>query len=127
MLEKLETLYGKKSDVSVEGQQKLFFDYKYIILNKSAIENYMMSQQFAEDLTTEGVEIKESWIMTRILEMLPSKLHHFCTAWDNASATDKNLSNLFERLRMEEDRLNDSESSELLFFIHFDQQRVLQQ
>jgi len=51
--------------------------------------------------------------MTRILGMLPPKLHHFRTAWDNASATDKNLSNLFERLRMEEDRLNDSISNEL--------------
>jgi len=88
MLEKLETLYGKKSDVSVEGLQRLFFGYKYDS-NKSAIENCMMIQQFAEDLTAEGEEVKESWIMTRILGMLPPKLHHFRTAWDNASATDK--------------------------------------
>ena len=39
--------------------------------------------------------------MTRILGMLPSKLYHFRTAWDNASAVDKKISTLFERLRLE--------------------------
>ncbi|XP_024872522.1 uncharacterized protein LOC112455059 [Temnothorax curvispinosus] len=49
--------------------------------------------------------------MTRILGMLPTKLHHFRTAWDNVSGEDKNISKLFERLRLEEDRLNEGKQS----------------
>ncbi|XP_077268719.1 uncharacterized protein LOC143900851 [Temnothorax americanus] len=110
MLDKLETLYGKKSDLTVEGLQRQFFNFKYDV-NKSVIENCMTIQQCAEDLIAEGEEMKESWIITRILGMLPPKLYHFRTAWDNAAAADKNLSKLFERLRLEEDRLNESEKS----------------
>lgn len=49
-----------------------------------------MIQQYAEDLTVESEEVKENWLMTRILGMLPSKHHHyFRTAWDNISGVDK--------------------------------------
>ena len=108
MLCKLDTLYGKKSDVSVEGLQRLFFGYKYNV-SKSVIENCLQIQQYADSLSAEGEEIKESWIMQRILGILPPKLHHFRTAWDNVNAIDKSLSNLFDRLRLEEDRINESE------------------
>lgn len=109
MLSKLDTLYGKKSDVSVEGLQRQFFGYKYND-KKTAIENCIQIQEYADSLSAEGEEIKESWIMQRILGILPPKLHHFRTAWDNVSATERTLSNLFDRLRLEEDRLNESES-----------------
>lgn len=110
MLNKLETLYGKKSNLTVEGLQRQFFSFKYDN-SKSVVENCMTIQQYAEDLAAEGEEVKESWIMTRILGMLPPKLYHFRTAWDNVSGVDKNLGTLFERLRLEEDRLNDSETT----------------
>lgn len=110
MLEKLHTLYGRKSDLTVEGLQRQFFGFKYDN-SKSVVENCMTIQQYAEDLAAEGEEVKESWIMTRILGMLPPKLHHFRTGWDNVSGEDKNLSKLFERLRLEEDRLNEDELS----------------
>lgn len=110
MLNKLETLYGKKSNLTVEGLQRQLLSFKYNT-SKSVVENCMLIQQYAEDLAAEGEEVKESWIMTRILGMLPPKLYHFRTAWDNVSGIDKNLSTLFERLRLEEDRLNDSEHS----------------
>lgn len=72
----------------------------------------MIIQQYAEELAAEGEEVKESWIMTKILGMLPPKLHHFRTAWDNVSGQNKNLDKLFERLRLEEDRLNESKQSD---------------
>ncbi|KAG5887624.1 hypothetical protein JTB14_036269 [Gonioctena quinquepunctata] len=112
MLDKLDMLYGKKSDLTVEGLQRQFFSYKYDV-NKSAVENCMIIQQYAEDLAAEGEEVKESWVMTRILGMLPSKLHHFRTAWDNVSPIDKNLNTIIERLRLEEDRLNGTDQQEL--------------
>lgn len=108
MLNRLDTLYGKKSELTIEGLQRQFFDFKYD-LSKSVIENCMTLQQFAEDLEAEGEQVKESWVMTRILGMLPPKLHHFRTAWDNVNGADKNLNKLFERLRLEEDRLKESQ------------------
>lgn len=110
MLQKLDTLYGKKSDVSIEGLQRQFFGYKYND-KKTAIENCIQVQEYADSLSAEGEEVKESWIMQRILGILPPKLHHFRTAWDNVSGTEKTLSNLFDRLRLEEDRLNEGEQS----------------
>lgn len=110
MLEKLETLYGKKSELTVEGLQRHFFSYKYDP-SKSAVENCLTIMQYAEDLSAEGEEVKESWISTRILGMLPPKLYHFRTAWDNVSSSDKTLNTLIERLRLEEDRLNETDTS----------------
>ncbi|KAG5876686.1 hypothetical protein JTB14_019434 [Gonioctena quinquepunctata] len=112
MLDKLDMCYGKESDLTVDGLQRQFFCYKYDV-NKSAVENCMIIQQYVEDLAAEGEEVKESWVMTRILGMLPSKLHHFRTAWDNVSPIDKNLNTIIERLRLEEDRLNGTEQQEL--------------
>lgn len=106
MLEKLKVLYGKKSDLTIEGLQRRFFNFKYDT-DLSAIENCMQLKQLAEDLEAEGEEIKESWILTRIIGVLPPKLHHFRTAWDNLSSDAKKFNNLVEKLRLEEDRLND--------------------
>ncbi|KAI5727868.1 hypothetical protein M8J77_007947 [Diaphorina citri] len=105
MLNKLDLLYGKMSDVTKEGLQRSFFSYTYDS-NMSVIDNCLKIQQLAEDLTAGGDEVKEGWVMTRILSALPPKLHHFRSAWDNVSATDKNISTLLERLRLEDDRLN---------------------
>lgn len=77
--------------------QRQLFGYKYDS-SKSVIENCLQIQQYAEDLQAEGEDVKESWVH-----------HHFRTAWDNVSAADKNLNKLFERLRLEEDRLQEDE------------------
>ena len=111
MLSKLETIYGKKSDITIEGLQRQFFGYKYDD-SKSVVENCMQIQQLAEDLNEEGEEVKESWIMKRILGILPGRLYHFRIAWDSTSNADKNLSKLIERLQLEEDRINLNEQSE---------------
>ena len=108
MLEKLETLYGKKSNVS--GLQRLFFNYKYDE-RKSVIENCMTIQQYADELSALGESVKENWIMQRILGILPTRLQHFRTSWDNVISTDKTLNNMFERLQLEEDRQKESEQA----------------
>ena len=114
MLQKLDTLYGKKSDVSIEGLQRQFFGFKYNE-SRSVIENCMQIQELADNLSAEGEEVKETWIMQRILAILPLKFQHFRPAWDNVSAVDKNLSTLFDRLRLEEDRLTESSVSQNTF------------
>lgn len=110
MLEKLNLLYAKKSELTIEGLQRKFFNYQYDV-SKSAVENCMIIQQFADDLKAEGEDVKDSWVMTRVLGTLPHKLHHFRVAWDNVSSTEKSIDLLMERLRLEEDRLNESKSS----------------
>uniref|UniRef100_A0ABD2WAN2 CCHC-type domain-containing protein n=1 Tax=Trichogramma kaykai TaxID=54128 RepID=A0ABD2WAN2_9HYME len=110
MLDKLETLYGKKSAVSIEGLQRLFFGYKYDE-KKTVIENCMQIQEYADNLTAAGEEVKESWIMQRILSILPAKLYHFRTSWDNVSGVDRCLTTMFDRLRLEDDRLKDDDEN----------------
>uniref|UniRef100_A0A8D8ZML6 Copia protein n=1 Tax=Cacopsylla melanoneura TaxID=428564 RepID=A0A8D8ZML6_9HEMI len=73
MLKKLDLLYGKKSDVTIEGLQRQFFAYVFDS-KKSAFENCIHVNQLAEELSAMGDTIKESWIMTRMLGMLPSPL-----------------------------------------------------
>lgn len=50
--------------------------------------------------------------MTRILKMLPARLAHFRTSWDNVPAADRSLTTMIERLRLEDDRQHD-ETGEL--------------
>ncbi|XP_076298344.1 uncharacterized protein LOC143217692 [Lasioglossum baleicum] len=108
MLDKLEVIYGRKSDLTIEGLQRRFFSYKYDT-TISTVENCLTIQQYAEELTAEGEEVRDTWTMTRILGILPPRLHHFRTAWDNVSGADKTLDKLIERLRLEEDRLSDND------------------
>ncbi|KAL1463794.1 hypothetical protein WDU94_015506 [Cyamophila willieti] len=114
MMQKLELLYGKKSDVTIEGLQRKFFSFEYNS-GKSAFENCVEINQLAEELSAMGDVIKESWIMTRMLGMLPSQLHHFRTAWDNVSGADRCISVLLERLRLEEDRQQCSKSENAFY------------
>lgn len=100
MLQKLESWYSKKSEVSIEGLLRSFFSLKYNE-KKSVIENRMKIQGYAESLTAQGEVVKESWVMQRILCTLPQKLHHFRTALDNVSGADRSLTTMFVRLRLE--------------------------
>lgn len=86
MLEKLE-----KSDLTVESLRRQFFSYSCNV-SVSAVENCQTLIQIAEDLCEQGETVKEEWIMTRILGLLPTKLHHLRTVWDNVSGTDKTVS-----------------------------------
>lgn len=108
MLEKLELWYGQRSDLRTETLQRKFFNFKYDESN-TTIENCITIQQCAD----EGEDIKENGIMNRILGTLPPKLHDFRTAWDNVPVPDKNLTRLFERLRLEDQRLNENLKSQV--------------
>lgn len=110
MLDKLDMLYAKKSDVCVAGLQRKFINYTFYE-SKSVVENCCVIQELADTLAAEGEILKEGWIMNKILDMLPKRLHHFRTVWDNVSGTDKNINSLFERLRLEDDRQNEGDKN----------------
>lgn len=64
----------------------------------------MKIEELSDSLAAEGETLKEGWVMNKILDMLPERLHHFRTVWDNISRTERTMSNLFESLRLEDDR-----------------------
>ncbi|XP_056631437.1 uncharacterized protein LOC130441677 [Diorhabda sublineata] len=106
MIDKLVSLYGTKTDVTLETSRIKFFTFEYDE-SKSAIENCMEIMDLAEELSTENDPMRESWVMTRILSVLPPKLAHFRTAWNNVTGHAKNLDTLIERLRLEDEQLRE--------------------
>lgn len=109
MITRLEGLYGKKSQKSTAMLQQQFFSYKYDE-SKSVAENCLLIDGLAQDLRSNGEEVKDSWIMSRILNSLPSKFDHFHAAWESVTEADKSLQNLRDRLQQEEIRLQSRES-----------------
>ena len=49
--------------------------------------------------------------MTRMLTILPQRLYHFRTSWDSVTGNQRTISNLIEKLRLEEDRIKAAEGS----------------
>lgn len=104
MIERLETLYGKKSQSTQDGLRMQFFGYKYED-SKTPVENCLAIDGLAQELRALGEEIKDEWIIARILNCLPERFKHFYSAWDSTASTEKTLSKLMERLQQEEQRM----------------------
>lgn len=109
MLERLETLYGSKGQSSKDGLRMQFFSFVYNE-EKSVIDNCLEIDGLAQELRAVGEEIKDDWIISRILNSLPEKFNHFYSAWESFADIDKTLSKLMERLQHEEQRMNSRES-----------------
>jgi len=103
MIERLETLYSVKPKSSLDAARMAFFNYRFDN-SKTVIDNSLKVDGLAQELRVAGETIKDEWIMTRILNILPEKYNHFHSAWDSVASTDKTLSNLMERLKLEEQR-----------------------
>lgn len=88
MIERLETLYGKKCQKSIDMLQQQFFAYKYDEA-KTAVENCLVIDGLAQELKTNGEDIKDGWVMSRILNSLPAKFDHFHAAWQSVTEADK--------------------------------------
>ncbi|XP_039311355.1 uncharacterized protein LOC120359102 [Solenopsis invicta] len=104
MLERLETLYGKRSQSTKDELHMQFFAYKYDY-NKTAIDNCLAIDGLAQELGAIGAKIKDDWIISRILNSLPERFIHFHSAWDSTVSTDKTISKLMARLQQEEQRI----------------------
>lgn len=103
MLEKLVQLYGTKTEMTMEILRRQFFTYMFDE-SKSVIENCMELLSIGEQLGTENDPVRDSWMMSRILSMLPPRLAHFGTSWDNVTGANKNSTTMIERLRLEDER-----------------------
>lgn len=107
IIDKLTTLYGTKTDVTFETSRIKFFTFEYDE-DKSAVENCMEIMDLAEEVSTENDPLRESWVMTRILSVLPPRLAHFRTSWNNVTGPAKNLETLIQRLRLEDEQLKET-------------------
>lgn len=109
MITRLEEIYGRKSQKTTAMLQQQFFSYKYND-SKTAVENCLSIDGLAQELRASGEEVKDSWIMSRILNCLPAKLDHFHADWESVAEIDKIFSNLRDRLQQEDIRLQGRES-----------------
>lgn len=111
MLDKIANLYGAKTEVTMETLRRKFFTFEYDE-SKSAVQNCHEITQLAEELSTNNDPLRESWVMSRILCVLPAKLSHFRTAWDNVPANEKTVERLVQRLRLEDERQAETSDQE---------------
>lgn len=66
MIERLETLYGSKAQTSKDGLRMQFFGFVYD-QNKTVIDNCLEVNGLAQELCATDEEVKDDWIITRIL------------------------------------------------------------
>lgn len=104
MITRLETLYGSKTQSSIESLRMQFFGYVYNS-NKSVTENCLEIDNLAQEIWNLNEKVKDEWIVSKILNCLPEKYNHFHSAWDSLAETDKTLSKLIDRLQQEEKRM----------------------
>lgn len=104
-------------DLNRQKMDYVFFGFKYDD-NKTAVDNCLAIDGLAQELHAIGEEIKNDWIISRILNSLPERFSHFHSAWDSTASTDKTISKLMERLQQEEQRikLRDGNSVENALF-----------
>lgn len=110
MLDKLESLYGKKGDSSLNILQQKF--YSCVFDHRTGMAEHITKLQnlvFQMKLLKENVS--DQMLMSKILMTLPSEYAHFHSAWDSTSENEKTLENLTARLLLEEERLRCREES----------------
>ena len=101
MIERLETLYGRKAQSSKDGLRMQFFSFMYDD-NKTVVDNCLAIDGLAQELRAAGEEIRDAWVMSRILNSLPEKFNHFHSAWESLADVDKTLSKIIERPQQEQ-------------------------
>lgn len=116
MIQRLETLYGNKSQASKEGLRDKFFTYTFDG-NKTVTENCLEIDGLAQEARALGEELKDEWVVSKILSSLPESYQHFRTVWDSMQEIEKTLSKLIERLQQEEQRTKNYQNAANAFMI----------
>ncbi|GLV43821.1 unc-13-4A [Carabus blaptoides fortunei] len=70
------------------------------------------SEDVSYRLKTQGENMPDSMLVTKLLMTLPSPFNHFLSAWESTPREQQTLANLTTRLMMEEKRWNLQEKSE---------------
>lgn len=101
---KLESVYEKKSKVTIHLMQERFYNFKMEPGDSMAIHVSKL-QSVVQQLKDLGEKVSESMIITKLLLSLPSELSHFHSAWESTAEKEQTMENLTARLIMEEARI----------------------
>lgn len=110
MIERLESLYMKKSAISLSFLQHKFYSYK-IDESLSIGEHIGNIERLSNQMKSFGEQISASMLMSRILTTLPEKYKYFNSAWEATSNDQKTLNTLTTRLLAEEERFKNGVQS----------------
>lgn len=104
MLEKLDAVYGHKSDASLHTLQQKFYGATY---NKEdGIGGHISKlEHLVSQMKNLGETVSQGMLVAKILNTLPPEFSHFHSAWDSTPKGEQTLSNLTARLLIEEERL----------------------
>lgn len=107
MWEKLETIFERKSEVSVHLLNEQFYNLKF---NDEDVNTFISKvTNLRAKLKQNGEDIPEKMVLTKIIMSLPEKFRHFQSAWESVSSNSQTLNNLTARLLIEEERLKKEE------------------
>ncbi|KAI5750756.1 hypothetical protein M8J77_001027 [Diaphorina citri] len=106
---KLCSLFDKDNAIKQHSVQQAFFNYKFE--NKGMIHHVTELENLKDNLVKFGDTISDELLMTKILMTLPSAYSNFQTAWESVSKDERTLSNLIQRLTLEENRVKFTETN----------------
>lgn len=124
MWDKLHSVFEQKSQSGIHFLLQKFFQYEKN--DDDDIANFISKlEEIVQQLSDLDEKISEKMIITRILMALPPSFNHFHSAWESTAENSKNLTNLRNRLMIEEKRMSVQESSESGAFVarHFSKQK----
>lgn len=101
MWKRLETVYGRISEASVNTTMQKFYGSKY--KSDGMAKHIAKFEDLAHQLNILRERVTDAMMVNKILSTLPS-CNYFHAAWD--STQTKTLENLMSRLLLEEERLN---------------------
>lgn len=104
MWKRLETVYEKKSKVTVHLIRERFYNFKMESGETMAIQIAKL-QTIVQQLKDLGEKVEDDQIITKLLVSLPQEYLHFNSAWDSTTKAQQTLDHLTTRLIMEEGRI----------------------
>lgn len=100
---KLESIYDRKSDVSMHLLNEQFYNLKY---DNDDINGFVTKvTNLCAKMKQQGEDVPEKMVITKIIMALPEKFKHFRSAWESVPTENQNINHLTARLLIEEGRI----------------------
>lgn len=111
MWDTLHAVYEQKNERRLDLLYCELFTYKKLPEDSIATHVSKLQRLYTQlnlELKNEGSTLPQSLLLNRILNTLPVNYLEFKNAWESVPASDRNVTTLMERLRLHEQRLNES-------------------
>lgn len=116
MLQKLESIYGQKTEVNKMILFERFHKYSYDV-NLSMAEHVSKIQNIVRMIKNAGDNISDQQVITKIIGTLPEQYSNFRQAWFSVEAANQTIENLTARLIDEENIRKQQSSNAEAFFV----------